>query len=977
MRILVLLLFLLFSISCAFSVILEVPNDYDTIQEAIDYSIDGDTILVQQGEYFENINFSGKNITVTSNYLFSQDPEDISSTLINGNSVDTVVRFINNEGSAARIIGFSIVNGSGIMGGGIFCSNASPTISYNVIRDNTANFGGGIMINNSTPMLQNNTIVQNSGFGLHLANSSVESSGCIIYFNQPDQYNISNSNLYMTFSDIEDVFVGEGNISEDPLFLDPSSDDFSLPIGSPCINSGDPFIGADPDGTRSDMGALFTANDESSLYADFVASELLGEIPFTVNFNNNSQAFNTEIIDYLWQFGENDFSSAENPSFTFTTPGVYDISLSIEDEHGNSSVMFKEDYILAAAPVYNGPIWYVSGEGSDLSGNGSVAYPFATIQYTIDTVNENDIIVVEIGNYQENLTISNKNIILTSRYYYTNDETYIASTIIDANFNESAISFYGSIDTTCIVNGFTLINGYSGSGGGIYCDNAGPKLSHLIIENCEVDNNGPYSRGGGIFGNASDMIIENSIIRNNTCQSATYLQGGGMYINNSNLIIRNSDFFNNTSQYGGGIYLHNSDAVIINTMIRENEADINAAGVGVNVSNAELINCVIAGNIAMEFGGAICGWDYADIILTNCTLTENTGVLNGGGLFLNNGVTGIINNSIFWENIPEQIYYHPSNSPNQVEVNYSCFTNGENGITTSGNGLVNWQEGNIEDDPLFLNSEEHPYQINIASPCIDTGTPEPDYLDLPQFDLLGNFRIWDGNEDGTSRVDIGAYEFSAPSFQNLNISPLVLEFYNYEDCTDGLSFTIVNPNPYEITINNITQNGLFNEGLAEWHISNFTINLPHIIAPDEALELTVEIGLPVEELRDILIDYIYIATEYGQQEVRLLLDGNLITSFGENTIQVETQLNGNIPNPFNPSTLICYQLAEESHVAIEIYNIKGQIIKYLVNTNNQAGTYEATWDGRDLNNRMVSSGIYFYLMKADEYLEIKKMVLMK
>ena len=781
----------------------------------------------------------------------------------------------------------------------------------------------------------------------------------------------------MTFSDIEDVFVGEGNISEDPLFLDPSSDDFSLPVSSPCINSGDPFIGADPDGTRSDMGALFTANDESSLYADFVASELLGEIPFTVNFNDNSQTFNTEITDYLWQFGENDFSSAENPSFTFTTPGVYDISLSVEDELGNSSFMLKEDYILAAAPEYNGPIWYVSSDGCDLSGNGSVAYPFATIQYTIDTVNENDIIVVEIGSYQENLTISNKNIILTSRYYFTNDETYIDSTIIDANFNESAISFYGSIDTTCIVNGFTLVNGYSGSGGGIYCDNAGPKLSHLIIENCEVDNNGPYSRGGGIFGNASDMIIENSIIRNNTCQSATYLQGGGMYINNSNLIIRNSDFFNNTSQYGGGIYLHNSDAVIINTMIRENEADINAAGVGVNVSNAELINCVIAGNVAMEFGGAICGWDYADIILTNCTLTENTGVLNGGGLFLNNGVTGIINNSIFWENIPEQIYYHPSNDPNQVEVNYSCFTNGESGITTSGNGVVTWLEGNIEDDPVFLDSGEHPFQLNSNSPCIDSGTIDTINLNLPEFDILGNFRFWDGDEDENIVIDMGAYEYSAPQYQDLMVDPATLEFYTYEDCAEGLTFSVVNNNPYELDIYDITQNGNFGDGLAIWSISNFDIELPYEISPDEELEFNVEVGLPVEELRDILMDYIYITTEYDQQSIMLLLDSDLITSSEEVIIPIKTQLLGNYPNPFNPSTVIGYQLANDSYLKIEVYNIRGQLINTLVQEFRNAGNYSITWNGMDSKYNEVSSGVYFTIMKTDEHTEIKKMMLLK
>jgi hypothetical protein len=973
----VILFTLVLSISYAFSTIINVPSEFSTIQEAIDASTNGDTVLVQQGEYFENINFSGKNITVTSNFLFSNDPGDIANTTINGNSNDTVVRFVGNEQVTAIITGFSIVNGSGVMGGGIFCNNSSPTISYNIIRDNQANFGGGIMANNSTPALANNTIVQNTGYGIRIANSTVNCTSCILYSNEPEQCNITSGSLNITFSDVEDGYEGVGNISDDPLFTDDEIDNFTLQTNSPCINLGDPFLQPDPDGTRNDMGALYSYNNESSLYADFYSSETTGEIPFSVQFYDNSQAFNTDITDHTWQFSENDYSLLENPSFTFVEPGFYDISLTVDDGTGNNSEILKEDYICATAPEYNGPIWYVSNNGSDQVGNGSVLYPFMTIQNAINIAEENDIIIIEEGSYQENLTISSLNLVLASRYFLSGDESYIENTVLDGNYNGSVLSLYGAIDSTCIVSGLKMINGFSGAGGGIYCENAAPKLASLIIEDCEVNNGGPYSRGGGIYCNDSELIIENSIIRNNTCQNATYLQGGGMYANSSNISVRYSDFSNNQSEYGGGIYLHNSEAIIINTRIEDNEADINAAGVGVNVSNAELINCVITGNVAMEFGGAICGWDYADIILTNCTLTENTGVLNGGGLFFNNGVTGIISNSILWENIPEQIYYHPSNSPNQVEVKYSCFTDGEGGIITSGNGVVTWLAGNIEDDPEFLDSGEHPYQLYINSPCIDSGSTEAVNLNLPEFDILGNFRFWDGDEDEDIVIDMGAYEYSAPQYQDLIVDPITLEFYTYEECSEGLTFSVVNNNQYELDIYDITQGGNFGDGLAIWGISNFDIELPYEISPDEELEFNVEVGLPVEELRDILIDHIYITTEYGQQHLTLLLDGNLITSLNENDIPNKTQLLGNYPNPFNPETVISYQLAQDSYVEIEIFNIKGQCIRTLVEGEKQAGTNEVIWSGRNSQDQKVCSGIYFYRMEAGDYVEMKRMVLLK
>jgi len=90
-----------------------------------------------------------------------------------------------------------------------------------------------------------------------------------------------------------------------------------------------------------------------------------------------------------------------------------------------------------------------------------------------------------------------------------------------------------------------------------------------------------------------------------------------------------------------------------------------------------------------------------------------------------------------------------------------------------------------------------------------------------------------------------------------------------------------------------------------------------------------------------------------------------------------TDLQGNYPNPFNPETTIRYSVKETSPVTIEVYNLKGQLVRTLVNEVKTAGNYSVVWNGRDNNNQPVSSGVYFYKMNAGKYSSTKKMIMMK
>ncbi len=177
-------------------------SDYPSIQSAIENSINGDTVVVNPGTYFENINFLGKVITVRSSN--PDDPNTAAATIINGSTPSdpnnaSVVTFNHGEGNNSVLEGFTITGGTGTWvaiawryfevywnrcGGGVVCYNISqPTITKNRITNNLAGEGGGIYVygnpvnpaNPSNPpvhlqpvisfnLIENNSAIINHGF---------------------------------------------------------------------------------------------------------------------------------------------------------------------------------------------------------------------------------------------------------------------------------------------------------------------------------------------------------------------------------------------------------------------------------------------------------------------------------------------------------------------------------------------------------------------------------------------------------------------------------------------------------------------------------------------------------------------------------------------------------------------------------------------------------------------------------------------
>ena len=85
----------------------------------------------------------------------------------------------------------------------------------------------------------------------------------------------------------------------------------------------------------------------------------------------------------------------------------------------------------------------------------------------------------------------------------------------------------------------------------------------------------------------------------------------------------------------------------------------------------------------------------------------------------------------------------------------------------------------------------------------------------------------------------------------------------------------------------------------------------------------------------------------------------------------------NYPNPFNPTTTISFDLPKSGNVKLEIFNSKGQRVKTLLNEKINSGHHSVIWNGKNMKNQNVVSGIYFYRISNQNYSETKKMMLLK
>ena len=321
--------------------------------------------------------------------------------------------------------------------------------------------------------------------------------------------------------------------------------------------------------------------------------------------------------------------------------------------------------------------------------------PKVTIQAAINVAGFHDEILVHPGTYVERINMLGKAITLRS----TDGP---ALTIIDGDFGGSVITCDSGEGPDRVIEGFTVTNGQSNYGGGVYIENSSPTLI-----NCTFSGNSAIATGGGICSrfNCSPTLI-------------------------------NCSFSGNSATYGGGMRDREGSPTLINCTFSGNAASFVGGGMCNYYSNPTLTNCTFSGNSADFHGGGIYSWQYSSPTLANCIIWGNT-ALNG-----------------------PQIYNEYSST---TTASYSCIAGGWTGTGNIDSDPLFVDADGIDD--IFGTPDDDLHLLD-GSPCIDAGdnsaVPIEVTTDLdggPRF--VDDPATPDTGQGTPPIVDMGAYEFRA------------------------------------------------------------------------------------------------------------------------------------------------------------------------------------------------------------------------
>lgn len=539
---------------------------------------------------------------------------------------------------------------------------------------------------------------------------------------------------------------------------------------------------------------------------------------------------------------------------------------------------------------------------------------YPTIQEGIDASSDGDTVLVQPDTYVENINFNGHNVVLASLFLTTGDTSYISPTIIDGDSSDTVILFVRGEDSTAVVTGFTVQNGYTELGGGGICCawNSNPRIisntirgnsasegggircweSSPTISNNTISDNSALD-GGGILCTWSHPTIANNTISSNTGERSA----GGIYCEFSSPTIVNNIISGNSVEWfgGGGILCWGSNSTICNNIISENSA-LDGGGISCWDSNPTINNNIIRGNSAGDGGGISCNNNCNAMVINN-TISRNSGGW-GGGVYCWLSDLAILNNIIVgnsgWDG--GGIILIDSHHATISNSTVSC-----NSAVSGGAVYLKNSSTEVTNSIFWADSAEVGSEIYVHS-----GRPAFTYCDI------------EGGWPGAGNIDID------PLFRDPTSGDFHLQSITSPDCGGPGDSPCIDAGDSSIVDSLIS---------CDWGLGTLRSDMGAYGGGD-----SLQVGIP------------------EQQE-------NTPTCF---------YLSQNYPNPFNAATVISYQLPTNNCVRLDIYNLLGQKIATLVDSKQQTGYRSVLWDAS-----YVSSGLYFYKLTAGNFTGTRRMILVR
>jgi glycosidase len=248
--------------------------------------------------------------------------------------------------------------------------------------------------------------------------------------------------------------------------------------------------------------------------------------------------------------------------------------------------------------------------------------------------------------------------------------------------------------------------------------------------------------------------------------------------------------------------------------------------------------------------------------------------------------------------------------------------------------------------------------------------------------LPGLPMIYAGQEVGETSYR-GLIDWSDPNDLTPFYKKLVLMRKDYKSLSTGVYKDVITSSP-----DTIYAFARIADSLSAVFVSNFSSGNVAFSINIDSLHLVMKNGVQYY-FNDVLNDTVFTFNNtnhfavslpsYGSK-VFIFSDKSLITSVNNKTSQpYRYSLEQNYPNPFNPATTIRYTIGGSGSTPVKmlIYNILGQRVRTLIDKTQIAGNYTVQWNSKSDSGNTVASGVYFYILKVDNFFQIKKMILLK